>query len=129
MATGLIFLLQSCAADSPSIVTIQNASVVDVSLPDTLVFQQTEVFEVSYIEPTTCHDFENFVVQGSGQNLTIRTQTRFEENFECEDINAIETAQFEFFVESQEDYTFRFLAGVSDSSLEYITVEVPVKVE
>lgn len=126
-----VVVLTSCEIDDPKIVTIQNASVVNVSLPDTLVFQQTEIFNVDYIKPTTCHTFENFDVLGDSQTKTIRTETRFEENFNCQDTpNNVETAQLEFFVESLEDYTFRFLSGASETGeLQYIIVQVPVKQE
>jgi hypothetical protein len=126
-----VVVLTSCEADDPKIITIQNASVVSVSLPDTLVFQQTEIFNVDYISPTTCHTFERFEVLGADQIKTIRTETRFEENFNCQNTPTnVETAQLDFFVESLDNYTFRFLSGASDTGqLQYIIVEVPVKQE
>lgn len=126
-----VIVLTSCEIDDPKIITIQNASVVGVSLPDTLVFQQTETFNVDYISPTTCHSFERFDVLGDAQIITIRTETRFEETFDCQDTPTnVETAQLDFFVENLEDYKFRFLSGASDTGqLEYIIVDVPVKQE
>ena len=123
-------LMVSCSVDDPKITTIQNADVISVSLPDTLIYQQVEVFEVNFIKPTTCHNFEGFDILGDGQTVTIRTETRFEETFDCEDTPTnSETAQLEFLVERQDSYTFRFLSGKSESGLEFITVEVPIKVE
>ncbi|MBS3737480.1 MAG: hypothetical protein KGY51_00585 [Psychroflexus sp.] len=127
----LTLFFASCSIDDPKIVTIQNATLVDVTAPDTLTFQQTEVFQVSYRNPTTCHSFENFDILGEEPEFTIRTETRFEETFDCEDTpNAIEIAEFEYTVESQEDHVFKFLAGASDSGqLQFITLELPVKIE
>ncbi len=124
-------VLTSCEVDDPKIITIQNATVVNVTAPDTLVFQQTETFNVDYVSPSTCHTFEGFDVLGDAPDLVIRTETRFEETFDCEDTpNNAETAQFEFLVESLEDHRFRFLAGASDTGeLQYITINVPVKQE
>jgi len=128
---GVVVILTSCEVDDPKIVTIQNATVVNVTAPDTLVFQQTEIFNVDYISPTTCHTFEGFDVLGDDPDYVIRTETRFEETFDCEDTpNNAQTAQFEYLVESLEDHTFRFLAGASDTGqLQYITINVPVKQE
>jgi len=127
----LICIITSCSVDNPRIVTVQNANVIDVVAPDTLVFQQTEVFQVNFIKPTTCHTFDRFDVLGEAPEFTIRTETRFEENFNCEDTPTnSDTAQFEYFVDSQEEHTFKFLSGASDSGqLQFITLNIPVKVE
>lgn len=126
----IVLFISSCSIDDPKIVTVQNATVVDVSLPDTLVYQQTEIINVNYKNPTTCHSFERFDITESGQTINVRTETRFEETFDCEDTpNDIKTRQFEFLVERQDSYIFKFLSGASEAGLEFITVEVPIKVE
>jgi hypothetical protein len=131
---GLIFVLglTSCSVDDPKIVTIQNANVVNVVAPDTLNFGQTEVFLVEYLNPTNCHTFEGFdVISSEPETKTIRTETRFEETFDCDDTpNDFQVVEFEFFVESQEDHSIRFLRGASDTGqLLYFTFNLPVKVE
>lgn len=126
-----ILSLMSCTADDPKIFSIQNATVVSVTVPDTLRFQQTEIFVVDFINPTTCHTFEGFDIVGSGQTKTIITENRFDETFDCEETPVnVDTAQFEFFVENNEEYTIRFLRGASDTGqLQYFTFEIPVKIE
>ncbi len=128
LSLSLLFVMSSCSVDDPSIITIQNASVTDVVAPESLSFEQTAIFEITFIKPTTCHAFEGFDVVGEAPELTIRTETRFEENFNCQDTPTnTETIQFEYFVESQEDHVFRFLAGASDNGqLQFITINIPV---
>ncbi len=124
--------LLSCSVDDPKLVTIDNATLVNVIAPDTLRFQQTEIFEVELALPTSCHSFERFDVLGNEpEEKTIRTETRFESNFDCDDTpNNTMTAEFEFFVESFEDHTIRFLRGASDTGqLLYFTFNLPVKTE
>ncbi|QTY26474.1 hypothetical protein [Flavobacterium sp. CS20] len=131
LSLSLISILTSCSVDNPSIVTVQNANVVDIVAPDTLNYQQTEIFEITYIKPTTCHTFEGFDVLGEAPELTIRTETRFEDNFNCEDTPTnTETVQFEYFVDIQQDHVFKFLSGASDSGqLQFITLNIPVNIE
>ncbi len=122
----------SCSVDDPKIVTIQNANVVNVVSPDVLRFGETEVFLVEYLNPTDCHTFEGFDVIGSEpETKTIRTETRFEESFDCDDTpNDFQVVEFEFQVESQQDHSIRFLRGASDTGqLLYFTFNLPVVVE
>lgn len=128
---SFLICLASCSIDDPSIITIQNADVVDIIAPDSLTLNQTEVFVVSFIKPTDCHTFESFDVSGEDLEVTIRTETRFEETFECQDTpNEIGTAQFEFTAENHEDHILKFLSGASESGqLQFITLELPVKIE
>jgi len=128
----IVLILMSCTADDPRIVTIQNATVVNVVAPDTLRFNQTEVFQVEYINPSDCHTFESFDVLGSEpDSKTIRTETRFEETFDCNETPTdIQTAEFQFLVETTDDHTFRFLRGASETGqLLYFTFNIPVKTE
>jgi len=128
---SFFILMVSCSVDDPKIVTIQNATVVNVVAPDTLRLDQPEIFEVSYINPTTCHTFEKFDLLGEEPLFTIRTETRFENTFDCQQTPGNEeTVQFQFTAESLQDHVIRFLAGASDSGqLQYITFDLPVKVE
>ncbi|RRO20980.1 hypothetical protein [Flavobacteriaceae bacterium 14752] len=128
LSLSLLFVISSCSVDDPSIITIQNASVTNVVAPESLSFEQTAIFEVTFIKPTTCHTFEGFDIVGEAPELTIRTETRFEENFNCEDTPTnTETVQFEYFVESPEDHVFKFLSGASDNGqLQFITLNIPV---
>lgn len=122
--------MNSCSVDDPKIFAIENATVMDVVAPDTLIFQQNAVFQVTLVLPTDCHTFDSFDVVGDGQSRNIRTQIRFDETFSCEETPGVtDVQQFEFFVENQDDYTFSFLAGASQTGLEYITIERPVKAE
>jgi len=126
-----ILVLNSCQVDT-EIISIANTPVVNVSLPDTLRFQQTEIFLVDYNIPSTCHRFERFDITTDEQTITIRTKARYDETLNCQATpENVETSEMEFKAESLEDYTFRFLSGASSSTgqLEYIIVEVPVKQE
>jgi hypothetical protein len=130
LLVGLVVLLNSCSVDDPKIFAIENATLVEVVRPDTLIYQQNAQFDVTFRLPTSCHRFEGFVVQEAGQSRTIRTEIRYDETFDCEDTpNETETRQYEFFVENLEDYTFRFLRGASDTGFQYFEFQLPVKVE
>ena len=67
----------------------------------------------------------------AGQTIIIRTETRFDNQSSCEQTPEFQSSQsFEYLIDSQNDYTFSFLANVSDTEqLEYITFQLPVETE
>ena len=129
---SVVVLITSCSVDDPEVILIENANLVDVIPPDKLVLGQTATFEVVYVTPTTCHTFERFNLVEEGQTISIRSETRFDGGRDCEDTpGATATELFEYFIDSPEDYTFRFLAGAAETGqLQFITFsQLPVETE
>jgi len=128
---SVVVLMTSCSIDDPEIIQIENAILVNVTPPDQLVLGQTARFDVEFLTPTTCHTFERFNVVEEGQTISIRSETRFEDGRNCEDTEgATGIQEFQYLIENQEDYTFRFLAGASESGqLQFITFNLPVETE
>ena len=122
----------SCSVDDPEVILIENAVLQDVIPPDELVFGEVAIFQVVYFTPTNCHRFERYDIVEEGQTISIRTETRFDSGRDCQETPGLtETEPFEFLIDNTEDYTFRFLAGASDSGqLQFITFsDLPVVTE
>ena len=127
---SVVVLMTSCSIDDPEIILIENASIVDVVAPDQLVLGQTASFDIVFKTPTNCHTFERFDVSENGQTILIQTWTRFEDGRNCEDTEgATATQEFQYLIESTEDYTFRFITGASESGLQYEIITLPVEME
>lgn len=128
---SVVVLMTSCSIDDPEIIQIENATLVDVIPPDQLTLGQTATFQIEYVTPTDCHTFERFDVVEEGQTISVRSETRFEDGRNCEDTEGATAFQnFQYLIENTEDYTFRFLAGASESGqLQFINFTLPVETE
>ena len=123
-------LLLGCNSGGPRIETEQFGKILDVIVPDELVFGETYYFSVTIEQPTTCHSFKEFTVEPSGVELYVGAITLFQDFGACEDSpSATLVEDFEFTVNRTDRYEFYFLAEVPESNPSqpvYIRVNRPV---
>lgn len=93
-------------------------------------FERGEVYEifVSYLRPTTCHAYNDMYYRIDGnERLVAVMATVFEGSFECEELDDILEASFNFKAGDEDSYVFKFWQGVdANGDDEYLIIEVPV---
>lgn len=123
-------LLLGCNSGGPRVETQQFGNILDVIIPDELVFQETYRFPVTIEQPTTCHSFKEFTVEPDGVELFVGAITLFQDFGGCEDSpSGTIVEEFEFTVTRTDRYEFYFLAEVPESNPNqpiYIRVNRPV---
>lgn len=123
-------LLAGCSSGGPRLETEQFGKILDVVIPEELVFQETYQFSVTMEQPTNCHSFKEFTVEPSGVELYIGAVSLFQDFGGCEDLELVTiTEDFEFTVSRTDRYEFYFLAEIPESNPSqpiYIRVNRPV---
>lgn len=123
-------LLLGCNSGGPRLETEQFGNIIDVILPEELVFQETYRFPVTIERPTTCHSFKEFSVEPSGVEVYVGAITLFQDFGNCQDTpESTLIEEFEFTVNRTDRYEFYFLAEVPESNPNqpiYIRVNRPV---
>lgn len=132
---GAVFFI-SCNDDSPSgpQYNYELAPIIDVEIPDTVLANDQYNIEISYEQPSDCHEFAGFdygededdeLVQYIGAVNAVQ-----EDSTACKkyDEPKIKTKDLEFKVEDQDYYEFKFWQGVNDSldEPEYLTKKIIV---
>ena len=122
-------LLTSCV-DDPKIESFEKAEVLTADVPDTLVTGETYSIPLTFKRPTTCHSFNEFNIEDDPDEVFVSAVIKFEDNFECEDTN-VPTGQvdFEYTVEKETDFRFRFFQRTQDNQLIYLNKDVVVESE
>ena len=104
-----------------------------VVLPDTLDFQETYDFEITYERPTDCHAFLGYSYDSQENERTIAVINRiyYDENSNCQTLeDELITQTLSFEVLREDNYVFNFWQGVDDNGDSvFLTIEVPVRTE
>lgn len=99
-----------------------------VDIPDE--FELGQVYEISmtYLKPSTCHQFNNFYYRINGNERTVAVITSVYTDQKCEDLEDEEVeVSFNFEVTRTDSYVFKFYQGADESGDDtYYIVEVPV---
>ena len=102
-------------------------------LPDTLDFQETYDFEITYERPTDCHSFLGYSYDSQENERTIAVINRiyYDENSNCQTLeDELITQTLSFEVLREDNYVFNFWQGVDDNGDSvFLTIEVPVRTE
>lgn len=126
---GIIIFLLSCESNEYSLTLFESATIENIVAPDELVFEQNNTFEVTFRMPTDCHTFSEFEITGNENDLFVDTKLRFQSGVEscAETPDLLMTQNLQIFVDSEEEYTIKFLVGQSDSGqFQYETFQIPV---
>lgn len=128
---GLIALtLGSCSVDEVSGPQFRPAlvPVVEVMMPDTLVFGEEYTFEITYEKPSSCYVFAGFSYEQEKNERIIAPVMNVYEGQECDTVSTQETQNLDFQVRYLETYIFKFWKGRSDEGEDlFLVKEVPVK--
>ena len=122
-------LLESCV-DDPKIESFEKAEVLTADVPDTLVTGETYSIPLTFNRPTTCHSFNKFNIEDDPDEVFVSVVIKFNNNFECEETD-VPTGQvdFEYTVEKESDFRFRFFQRTQNNQLIYLNKDVVVESE
>lgn len=127
-----IVSLTSCSIDDDNqTLQYELVPVTEVEIPDTLAQGETYTFTVTYERPTDCYEFVGFEHNRNENEFVIGVVNyRILEETNCTEEVELTEVPLEFYVESDEMYTFKFWTGSDDvGQPEYIIYEVPVEAE
>lgn len=127
----LIFTGCSVDNDTRTTFTYELVPTVAVQIPDTLVYQNTYNFEITFERPTQCHFFEGFNYEKDGNTRLIGVINGIFDNPECEPLDTVTAvANLNFIAERNDFYIFKFWQGENENGEPiFLTKEVPVKVQ
>jgi hypothetical protein len=98
-----------------------------VEIPEEFVLGQTYEITVTYLRPTTCHVFNNFYYDSELNQRTVVVTSVYQNNDCLVLIDEEVEATFNFMVNSNGTYVFKFWQGEDENGNDlYYIVEVPV---
>ncbi|UOB15954.1 hypothetical protein [Abyssalbus ytuae] len=129
---ALILMSSSCSLDDDhqSNFHFEALEVVSADFPETFEYGNIYRINVTFNRPTTCHYFEGFDFNRTGETeRTIYGVASVLEDEKCEDLTDSEVENyFDFEVIYTGTYTFKIWAGVNENDEdEFLIIEVPVE--
>ena len=132
----VVFALTGCSIDDDNMpnISYELAEIVANDLPDELELGEVYEVTVTYVLPSTCHDFFGLDARREGavgderRNIFIAAVSTINEDENCDTTTGGETgtSKFSITIDEEEDYTFNFLIGENNNEPIYQTVVVPV---
>lgn len=101
----------------------------EVEMADSFVMGVTYTVVLTYSKPTRCHTFSNISYDSDGSEFTFGVVTSFDPTaFGClEEENLTAVERFNFVVERNDFYIFRFWQGTDENEDPiFLTKEIPV---
>ena len=130
---AVLFCFTGCSLDdgNNTTFTYELVPTLAVEIPDTLFFQNTYAFEVTYERPTNCHFFDGFSFEINENERIIGVVNGVYENPDCEPSDTLTgIVNLNFVVKRNDFYIFKFWQGNDeDGEPIFLTKEVPVKTE
>lgn len=129
MLTAVSFVFSSCSiGDEPNFFFLP-LQIVSVELPESFVLNETFQIEVTYNQPDGCTSFAGFDVNDEAltvRNVVVLGSTRTDQEA-CTQQVVEQTSSFDFVVNYEQPYTFRFWQGENENGeQQYLEVIVPV---
>jgi len=125
----ILTLFSSCDINNDgSDFVLEILPVESVDIPDSFTLGEVYPITVTYLRPSTCHQFREFYY---AKDNNIRTVAVITYNFldnDCQDLeNELVQETFNFKVTGNGSYIFKFWQGEDDNGEnQYLTIEVPV---
>jgi hypothetical protein len=135
MKTYLLFyfsaflILTSCSIndDNSPILHTEVMPIESVEIPEHFLLGQTHEISVTYMKPSSCYQFYDFIYEINGNTRTVAVVNSVYTNTTCVQGEELVTASFDFPVNGTETYVFKFYQGENDEGVDqYYLVEVPV---
>ena len=125
----LVFFTSCSIDDDGTSFSFEVLPVESVDIPDEFELGEVYPITVSYLRPSTCHDFKEFYYLKNNNERTVAPITYVFDKSNCETLeedNLVE-ATFNFQVTSNGSYIFKFWQGKDENDeTQYLTIEVPV---
>lgn len=130
---GLV-LITGCSSEDDSVIfNYDVVPIVNVNLPDTLVFGAEYNFPIQYYRPTNCYVFEGFDYSKEDSTRYVAVINRVYDTGNCNTLSedndeSFIEEDFAFKVLYDYTYTFKFFQGMNSSEeAQYLVIKVPVK--
>ena len=99
----------------------------NVQIPQEFMLGETYTITLSYYKPTGCHVFNDIYYKSELNERTVAVINTVYEGQNCSQDPTLEEASFNFMVNSNGSYVFKFWQGEDDNGEDlYYIVEVPV---
>lgn len=128
----IILTLTSCSLDdgqSGHDFYLEVMPIESVEVPEYFVLGETYQINVTYIQPSNCYYFNDFIYEINGQQRTVavvNTVYNIDNNTCAEEPEEV-TVHFDFQVNASDTYLFKFYQGEDENGEDqYYLVEVPV---
>ena len=133
LAVIATFTFSACSIedDSPNY-HFEFMPVDSVSVPESFVMGQSYVIKAYYKRPTECHFEEGFYYERDLNTRTFALQSRVLDQANCAPIvnGPLLEAKFNFFVNSNGSYLFKFYTGENEAGEKtFLEYEIPVVAE
>lgn len=129
LITLSLLLFASCSLDDKSQeYDLEVLPVESVEMPESFTLGEIYPITVSYLRPTTCNSFNEFYYRKSLNERTVAVIDYKVISNNCKDLSdELVEASFNFIVNSNGSYIFKFWQGVDENNEDkYLTIEVPV---
>ncbi|WP_460220483.1 hypothetical protein [Psychroserpens sp. MEBiC05023] len=125
----LMFSLFSCSVeDSAPNFYFEVLPIENVDIDESFQFGTIHEIKLQYFRPTGCHVFNNFFYETDLNQRTVAIITTVNPSSDCSQEAVLEEVSFNFEVNSEGPYTFRFWLGEDENGIDtYHIVEVPVE--
>ncbi|GAA4235621.1 hypothetical protein GCM10022291_18040 [Postechiella marina] len=125
----ILVLFSACSTDDnyPNY-DLEILPVESVDIPDEFELGEAYPITISYLKPTSCHQFsELYYVKSTNERTVAIIDYVFDGN-DCETLeNELVETTFNFIVNSNGSYIFKFWQGKNDQDEDqYLIIEVPV---
>ena len=107
--------------------SIDVIAIESVDIDQEFILGQTHEIIMTYLAPTDCYEFNDFIYDVSGNQRTIAIVNTVYVRDNCEQINEMVEVSLNIEITSTETYVFRFFQGKDEQGNDqYHIVEVPV---
>ena len=112
--------------DAPNF-SLEILPIQSVDVPDQFVVGEVHPISITYIRPSGCYEFNNFIFQNNFNTRTVAVVDTFFQDDPCTQVTEVATVSFDFTVSNTENHIFQFFQGQDDEGQDqFLIVEVPV---
>lgn len=125
---AIAVLFNSCSVEEEPEFHYEILAVDSYIAPETFIFNESHAIKVFYKKPTTCHAFQGFYFDSSGNERTVAVQSIISHTDNCLPLeDNLQEATFYFTVKSYQTYLFKFYKGNDEEgNATYDIIEIPV---
>lgn len=123
-----IFAFSSCSVEDDLELRFEPLRVTDVNFPADLEANETYKVDVTYVRPSSCHYFEGFDYESTGETqTTVFLIASVLDEQPCQELHVEAETSFDFNPENGGVYIFRFWQGKDENGNDiYYTIDVLV---
>lgn len=124
----IAMLLISCSLNDDTLSSYQTLLPIEsVTIPDAFEIGEVYTITLFYIKPTNCHTFSDIYYSKNQNERTVSIISTVYSDSNCNEINALTEATFNFKATSAGVYKFKFWNGKDENNEDiYLDYEIPV---